>query len=190
MNYQIFPLFFTRISTLLFFLIAIGFNFIGISALISYFIIIGVIFPAIISMRLCLLNESGVALTITEDSQWAIYILGFPAQEQRSALKNIGFFSKERFHHFFLISFLGKFCAQIACIAMLICDYSNGSNLLATLFALVCLLAFASNGAWSLYQAIFHQWQYETLLTNTGSIWYQGFWPASKSKKTLFERLI
>ena len=74
MNYQVFPLIFMRITTLLFFFIAVGLNFLGVSALICYFVLVGVAFPIAISMRLHRLNESGLALTLTENSQWLIYL--------------------------------------------------------------------------------------------------------------------
>ncbi|HHC5224496.1 hypothetical protein M5R23_18625 [Citrobacter freundii] len=100
MNYQIFPLFFMRITALLFFLLAVGLSFIGISSLITYFVLIGIVFPVIVSMHLHRLNEAGTALTLTENTQWMVYIHGFPAQEQRSVLKNPCFFSQARLRQF------------------------------------------------------------------------------------------
>ncbi|MCU6174617.1 hypothetical protein [Citrobacter cronae] len=188
MNYQVFPLFFMRIATLLFFFIAVGFHFLGISALISYFFLVGVAFPVAISMRLHRLNESGLALTLTENSQWITYIHGFPAQEQRSVLKNPCFFSRERLRQFFIAGFTGKLCMQIVCIAILMRDYTNGGNALAALFALIFLIAFATRNISWLYRIITNKWQCEALTTDTGSIWYQGFLP--KGKGTLLSQLV
>jgi hypothetical protein len=112
MNYQIFPLFFMRITALLFFLLAVGLSFIGISSLITYFILIGIVFPVIVSMHLHRLNEAGTALTLTENTQWMVYIHGFPAQEQRSVLKNPCLFSQARLRQFFIYGFSGKLCLQ------------------------------------------------------------------------------
>ena len=100
MNYQVLPLFFMRITTLLFFFIAVGLSFIGVSALICYFILLGIFFPVAIAMRLHQLNESGLTLVLTENSQWTTYIYGFPAQEQRSILKNPCFFLQSGFVSF------------------------------------------------------------------------------------------
>lgn len=69
MNYQVFPLF-TRTITLLFFLIGFAFCLFGISALLTYSIVVGLFFPVGISMRLHRLNETGLALTLTEDTRW------------------------------------------------------------------------------------------------------------------------
>ena len=190
MNYQIFPLFFTRIITLLFFLIAVGLTFIGVSALLSYFFLVGVAFPVVISMRLHRLNESGLALTLTENSQWIIYIHGFPAQEQRSVLKNPCFFSQARLRLFFIASFSCKLCLQIACIAILIYDYTHGGNVAGVLFALVCLLAFTGRCLYWLSRIIGNKWQCETLTTDTGSVWHQGFSPKGEGRETLFSQLI
>lgn len=190
MNYQIFPLFFMRITALLFFLLAVGLSFIGISSLITYFVLIGIVFPVIVSMHLHRLNEAGTALTLTENTQWMVYIHGFPAQEQRSALKNPCFFSQARLRQFFIYGFSGKLCLQIACIAILAHDYANGGNTVAALFVLACLLIFASISTRALYCVATHQWQCETLTTNTGSVWYQGFFPGKEGRETLFSRLV
>ncbi|MDE9617019.1 hypothetical protein [Citrobacter portucalensis] len=190
MNYQVFPLIFMRITTLLFFFIAVGLNFLGVSALICYFVLVGVAFPIAISMRLHRLNESGLALTLTENSQWIIYIHGFPAQEQRSVLKNPCFFSQARLRQFFIISFSCKLCLQVACIGILVCDYNHDGNVAGVLFVLICLLAFAGRSLYWLSGIIGNKWQYETLTTDTGSVWYQGFSPKGEGRETLFSRLI
>ena len=189
MNYQVFPLFFMRVVTLLFFLIAVGLHFVGISALISYFVLVGVLFPVVISMRLHTLSESGQALILSENSQWTIYIHGFPAQEQRSVLKNPCFFSHARLRRFFIASFIGKLCLQIACIAILACDYSHGANTLAAAFTLVCLLIFVGSNAGTLYRVIANQWQCENLTTDTGTVWYQGFMQNGEKKIAMLSRL-
>lgn len=101
MNYQVFPLF-TRTITLLFFLIGFAFCLFGISALLTYSIVVGLFFPVGISMRLHRLNETGLALTLTEDTRWITYIHGFPAKEQRDVIKNPCFGQqKERGNFFF-----------------------------------------------------------------------------------------
>lgn len=189
MNYQVLPLFFMRITTLLFFFIAVGLSFIGVSALICYFILLGIFFPVAIAMRLHQLNESGLTLVLTENSQWTTYIYGFPAQEQRSILKNPCFFSPKRLRQFFIAGFSGKLCIQIGCFVILACDYANGGNAIATLFALICLLLFAGSCVWSLYRVAVNQWHCEDLVTDTGTVWYQGFIGEGGRKITLLKQL-
>ena len=189
MNYQIFPLFFTRVGTLLFFLIAVGLLFFGVSALISYFILVGIVFPVLISMRLHRLNESGLTFVLTETSQWMIYIHGFPAQEQRAVLKNPCFFSPQRLRQFFIAGFSGKLCIQIGCFIILAYDYANDGDAIATLVALVCLLLLTGNCVRSLYRVITNQWRCEDLTTDTGTVWYQGFIHNGGLKVTLLKQL-
>ena len=189
MNYQVFPLLFTRITTLLFFLLALGFSFIGLSALLSYIILIGVAFPIIISMRLHRLNETGVALTLTDNTRWITYIHGFPAQEQRTVLKNPCFFSEARLRQFFLFGFSGKLCLQTLSIFILIRDYTNGANALFSLLVLVILVACISQSIWTLYQLITGKWLSESLTTDSGSTWFQGFLGEGSKRTTLFKQL-
>jgi len=190
MNYQILPLFVTKITTLLFLFIALLLSFFGVSALLCYFILIGIAFPVVISMRLHRLQASGVALTLAEDSQWIIYIYGFPAQEQRSVLKNTCFSSHARLRQFFILGFSGRLCLQIACIAILIQEYINGGNVIATLFALTFLVTLAGKGVHSVYRVIGNHWQCESLTTSTGTIWYQGFISKGQTKEPLLDELV
>ncbi len=176
MNYQVFPLF-TRTITLLFFLIGFAFCLFGISALLTYSIVVGLFFPVGISMRLHRLNETGLALTLTEDTRWITYIHGFPAKEQRDVIKNPCFWSTERTRQFFLRCFASKMILQAACIAIL------------ALLALLFLLYMSGKSAYSFYLLATNQWQCESLTTSGGSIWYQGFLPKKEGKDTLFARL-
>lgn len=189
MNYQVFPLLFMRVTTFIFFLLAIGLHFLGISALIYYFVIVGVAFPVGVSMRLHTLNDSGLALTLTENSQWMTYICGLPAQEQRSVLKNASFYSHARLRQFFIGGFSSKLCTQLGCFVILAYDYAHGGNAIAALFALICLLLFAGSCVWSLYRVIANQWHCEDLTTDTGTVWYQGFIGDGERKVTLLKQL-
>ena len=192
MNYQVFPLF-TRTITLLFFLIGFAFCLFGISALLTYSIVVGLFFPVGISMRLHRLNETGLALTLTEDTRWITYIHGFPAKEQRDVIKNPCFWSTERKRQFFLRCFASKMILQAACIAILACDVlsSEGDAVTAilALLALLFLLYMSGKSAYSFYLLATNQWQCESLTTSGGSIWYQGFLPKKEGKDTLFARL-
>lgn len=165
MNYQVFPLF-TRTITLLFFLIGFAFCLFGISALLTYSIVVGLFFPVGISMRLHRLNETGLALTLTEDTRWITYIHGFPAKEQRDVIKNPCFWSTERTRQFFLRCFASKMILQAACIAILACDVlsSEGDAVTAilALLALLFLLYMSGKSAYSFYLLATNQWQCES----------------------------
>lgn len=189
MNYQVFPLLFTRITTLLLFFLALGLSFIGISSLLSFYIVVGVVFPLIISMRLHRLNETGAALTLTENSQWMTYIHGFPAQEQRSVLKNPCFFSEPRLRQFFIASFSGKLCLQIACLAILAHEAANQANTIVVLLVLMILLVYISKSIWILFRLITGKWLCESLATDSGSVWFQGFLGEGSKKVAMFTLL-
>lgn len=192
MNYQVFPIF-TRITTLLFFLFSFISCFFGISALLTYCVLVGLFFPISISMRLHRLNETGIALTLTENTQWITYIHGFPAQEQRAVLKNPCFWSTERIQQFFIRCFVGKMVLQGSCIAILAYEFQSfkGSevSVILALLALLYLLYMSAKSAHMLYLVATNQWQCESLTTSRGSIWYQGFLPTKEGRDTLFARL-
>lgn len=189
MNYQAFSPFFTRFTSLLLFFVALGLSFYGISALLIYFLLIGIVFPVIISMRLHRLNETGTALSLTENTQWITYIHGFPAQEQRSVLRNPCFFSAERLRQFFIYGFTGKLCLQLACMAILVNDALHGTDKgIPALLVLLFILWRAGNSLWHLSRLIANKWQCETLTTDSGSIWFQGL-TQGEERQTLFTKL-
>lgn len=192
MNYQVFPLF-TRTTTLIVFLLSFIFCFFGISALLTYYVLVGLFFPVGISMRLHRLNEMGSALTLTEDTRWITYIHGFPAQEQREVVKNPCFWSKERTRQFFIRCFAGKIILQGVCIAILACEFLsfNGEGITAilALLALLYLLYMSGKSAYMINLLATNQWQCESLTAPSGSIWYQGFLPTKKGRDTLLTRL-
>ena len=194
MNYQILPLFFSHLSTLLFFLSAIGLTFFGLSAPVAYFILPGLALPVGIAMHVHRLNEMGSALTLTENAWWMTYVYGLPAPEQRAALRNLCFYSTDRIQQFFIRGFAGKLSLQLACVAIHIYDCSalekeplSVALALLVLLFLLCALGKSARTA-SLIAA--GKWQSETLTTNSGSVWYHGVITKGTRRETLFSRLM
>ncbi|OAT24806.1 hypothetical protein M976_04267 [Buttiauxella ferragutiae ATCC 51602] len=195
MNYQIFSPFSNRISTLIAFLLSVALAWFGLSAPLSYFFLLGFIFPIIISMRLHRLNETGTAYTLTENSHWTIYIYGFPTQEQRAVLKNPCFWSSDRIKQFFVRCFVAKTLMQCASIAILAQDFIKPERttpmlVMIALPVLLCLLYAVSKSTYMLYLIMTNKWQCESLVTETGSVWYQGFLETEGVRQPLFSRLL
>ncbi|HFZ1709421.1 TPA: hypothetical protein ACIJWR_002400 [Citrobacter sedlakii] len=194
MNYQIFPFIFTRTAMLFLFVFAVVLTFFNLSALLTYLILVGLFFPIGISMRLHQLNETGVALTLTEKTHNITYIHGLPAHEQRVVIKNPCFWSKKRIQQFYIFSFLGKLILQGFCIAILAREYlltgANAATDIVALLILVYMLSMSGRSAYMLYRIATHRWRCEPLTTSSGSVWYQGFLFEGNNRVTLFERLL
>lgn len=166
----------------------------GISAPVFYVFFIGIIFPVIISMRLHRLSEAGTALMITADLHWTQYIHGFPAQERLQVLKNPCFWSPQRLKAFFISGITGKLIIQCITIAILVLEYapSPEPSMKESLAAIVLMFIVykISRNLWTLYLIAAGKWQCETLMTESGSLWYQGFVKKGKKRVTLFSRLV
>ena len=193
MNYQPFSPFFTRLSHLLLFVVCVGFLFCGLSAPFCYFILSGLFFPIVVSMRLHRLNESGSALTLTENTQWIAYIHGFPAQEQRAVLKNPCFYSVDRLRQFFIRCTVGKIALTLAGLGILAHEFmypkSDPVPLTLACVVLLGLLYAMGKHFYLLYLLINNRWESELLTTRTGSIWYQGFITTKRGREPMFNRL-
>ncbi|EEV5546154.1 TPA: hypothetical protein J4P89_003206 [Escherichia coli] len=194
MNYQLFSPFFTKVIMLLIALLCIVLASFGISAPFFYIVFIGIVFPVAISMRIHRLNETGTALTLTENSHWIVYIHGFPAEEQREVLKNPCFWSTERVKQFFVRGLVGKVILQLASLALLVNEYfrstpGSGQDLLAAGVLFFILFSISKN-FWTMYLLATDKWQCESLTTTSGSLWYQGFLCKGNRRITLFSRLV
>ncbi|OAT34066.1 putative inner membrane protein [Buttiauxella brennerae ATCC 51605] len=194
MNYQIFSPFSNRLSTFFVFVLSIVSAWLGLSAPVSYFFLLGFVFPIIISMRLHRLNETGTAYTLTENTHWTIYLYGFPSQEQRAVLKNPCFWSSDRIKQFFIRSFVAKSLLQCACLTILAQERiklaQNPMLVIIALPVLLCLLYAVGKSLYMLYLIMTDKWQCESLVTETGSVWYQGFMEKDGVREPLFSRLL
>ncbi|MTH44910.1 hypothetical protein [Intestinirhabdus alba] len=194
MNYQILPLFFSHLSTLLFFLSAIGLTFFGLSAPVVYFILLVLVLPIGLSMHLHRLNETGTALTLSENVWWMTYVYGLPAPEQRAMLKNPCFYSTDRIQQFFIRGFAGKISLQLTCIAIHIYECfaleKEPLSIALALLVLLFLLCALGRSAFTASLIVTGKWQSETLTTDSGSVWYQGVITKGTRRETLFSRLV
>ncbi|POP42828.1 hypothetical protein CHU32_10615 [Superficieibacter electus] len=193
MNYSLLSPFFTRVSYLLLFVVFLGLIFYGLSAPFCYFILSALLFPIGVSMRLHRLNEIGSALTLTENTQWMVYIHGFPAQEQRAVLKNPCFYSVNRLRQFFIRCVVGKIMMVLTGMGILAHEFLYPKNEPVPL-ALACivlsgLLYVMGKNLWLLARLINNRWESETLTTSTGSIWYQGFILTKRGREPMFNWL-
>ena len=193
MNYQFSTSAFALPLTLLLIVLSVMLNFIGISAFLVYFLFIKFFFPIAISMRIHRLQEQGLALTLTEESQWITYIHGLPAIEKRAALKNPCFFSPERTRQFFYRSFLAKLCLQIACVVILVSETISSQN---DGILIISLLVFTGLGygcvksAVALYQICQGDMRCDPLETQTGTLWFQCFLPLNDGHTPALSKLL
>ncbi|MFQ9623475.1 MAG: hypothetical protein ACLR17_20275 [Enterobacteriaceae bacterium] len=187
MNYQVSSL--TRTITLLFFLIGFAFCLFGISALLTYSIVVGLFFRRHIHAPASA-QRNGPALTLTEDICWITYIHGFPLRSRETSLRIL--FLVNRKNAAIFRCFASKMILQAACIAILACDVLSSEGdavtailaLLALLFLLICQVKAPIPSICSPRIS-----GSANPTTSGGSIWYQGFLPKKRVKTSLLARL-
>lgn len=145
-------------------------------------------------MRIHLLNESGTALTIKENSEWLVYVHGIPVREQRALLSNPCFHSPERVRQFFLRGFIARLAIQAGCLVMLYQQFQEQpvttlSASIACLSLLVLLYVFGRS-LLALTQLLRGEFHAETITSPTGSIWYQGFFSRGDARSAGLEKLL
>ncbi len=120
MNYQTtaFPLYSPLYILLGVFCLALAFF--GFPAPFLYGLLMGIVFPVLVSMRLHTLSEKGQATLLSEVSNWKVYMQGIPLEEQRSSLKNPCFRTPERLQQFFWRGFIARLLLQLMALALLI----------------------------------------------------------------------
>ncbi|SFT49548.1 hypothetical protein SAMN05192562_101509 [Kosakonia arachidis] len=120
MNYQTtaFPVYSPRYILLGVFCLALAFF--GLSAPFLYVLLMGIVFPVLVSMRLHTLSQHDQATLLREISDWKVYMQGIPLQEQRASLKNPCFHKPERLQQFYWRGFIARFILQLMTLALLI----------------------------------------------------------------------
>lgn len=194
MNYQTSALWFYKPLYLIVTLFAILGTLFGFSAILGYLLLIGLVFPIVVSMRIHRLNESGNALTIKENSEWLVYVQGIPVREQRSILSNPCFVSPQRTRQFFLRGFVVRLAIQVTCLVVLYQQFQATpfETLSASIagVSLLALLYVLSRSLISLRQLIKGQFSMETVTSPMGSVWYQGFFSGGDARKAGLEQLL
>ncbi|WP_159567441.1 hypothetical protein [Budvicia diplopodorum] len=196
MNYQIAPFWFYSGKIILMVFTAIGLSFFGITALIFYGLLIGLVFNIAIPMRLHQLVEKGFVVIPEKLSQWTIYVHGIPVQETRSQLTNPHFAVEEHMRTFFLRSFITKIIAQITVLTVLISQVWKAAptNVWILSIALTAgfWIAVKCISTFIALNAIFRQtWQHMEVVTRNDSVWYcAGFGQGSKQVTALDKLLL
>ncbi|WP_152958533.1 hypothetical protein [Trabulsiella odontotermitis] len=193
MNYQIFPLFINKISHLLIILAATILAYLGYSALVSYLILLKILFPIVICLRLHILSNHGAVQLLSEKSEWMIYIAGFPANEQRLVLNNISFTSPERLRQFYLRGFTLKSIIQLACIIIALNEYAHPiRHLIPKVLALPVipgLIYMLSVSGFTLLKIIRNEWPSVSQSIQFNHNWYQGYLLSRKGTIPMLSRL-
>lgn len=179
MNYQttVFPIYSPRYILLS--IVCLALTFFGLSAPFLYGLLIGLVFPLLVSMRLHTLSQRGQVTLLSEKSHWQVYLQGIPLEEQRSTLKNPCFRTPERLQQFFWRGFLARLILQVVILGLLMqqlreIEWASFAGVAAVVALLLLLLPVRQtlltihdmrNGAWALqrveaadgYQAFFQQ---------------------------------
>lgn len=194
MNYQTSGLWFYKPLYLVLGSLALIATLFGFSSMLGYLLLTGLIFPVLVSMRIHLLNESGSALTIKENSEWMVYVHGLPVREQRSTLSNPCFLSPQRTRQFFLRGFIVRLAIQLTCLVILYQQFlaSPITALSASIagVSLLALLYVSARTLLSLTGLLNGRFLVETVTSPTGSIWYQGFFAHGEQRCTGLEQLL
>ncbi|MBS1204262.1 MAG: hypothetical protein H6R25_1161 [Proteobacteria bacterium] len=179
MNYQTtaFPLYSPRYILLGVFCLALVFF--GLSAPFLYGLLMGIVFPVLVSMRLHTLSQHGQATLLSEISNWKVYMQGIPLEEQRASLKNPCFRTPKRLQQFYWRGFIARLILQLMTLGLLIqqvgeIEWTNYARIAAVAAFILLLLPIYHTlttmrdmraGAWTLqrveaadgYQAFFQQ---------------------------------
>ena len=166
----------------------------GFAAVAGYLLLAGLVFPVVVSMRIHRLNEAGTVLTITENSEWLVYVQGIPVREQRSILKNPCFLSPQRTRQFFLRGFFIRLAIQVLCLVMLYQQFQAQPvtlfNALLAGISLLALLYVFGRSLIALKQLLSGQFTAEEMTSPTGSVWYQGYFVRGNTRHAGLEELI
>jgi len=191
MNYQTTALWFYSPYHLLLVFAVIAATFLSLTAPILYFLVIGLLFPVLVSMRLHILSENGKATLMKEREEWMVYVQGIPVHEKRASLKNPCFPTPERLRQFFMRGFIARAVIQLAAIAMLI-DQARANPLvsyegLAAGTMLVLLLIPLYRTARAIPDVHAGKWALQEIDAATG---YQAYFVDNKQVKTALDRML
>jgi len=191
MNYQTTALWFYSPYHLLLVFAVIAATFFGLTAPILYFLVIGLLFPVLVSMRLHILSENGQATLMKEREGWMVYVQGIPVHEKRASLKNPCFSTPERLRQFFMRGFIARALIQLAAITMLL-DQARANPLmsyegLAAGTMLVLLLIPLYRTACAISEVHAGKWALQEIDAATG---YQAYFVDNKQVKTALDRML
>lgn len=177
MNYQMAPFWFYSGKLVLLVLLAVGLAFVGVTALIFYGLLAGVVMPVVISMRLHQLVEKCLVVIPKDLSRWTVYVHGIPVQETRNTLTNPCFAIAEHLRTFFLRAFIIKLLLQVGALMLLISQLWPFADvwiiLVVGLLVVLWLLAKCIDTGRLLVEVIKQTWVVEQIRSESDSIWYR-----------------
>lgn len=194
MNYQMAPFWFYSGRLVLLVLLAVGLAFFGVTALVFYGLLAGLMIPVVVSMRLHQLAEKSLVVIPKERSQWTIYVHGIPVQETRNTLTNPCFAIADHLRTFFLRAFIIKLLLQVGALMLLISQLWSfadvwiilGIGLLVALW----LLAKGIDTGRSLAAVIKQKWVVDEIRSESDSIWYRAGFGMSEQQTTALGKLL
>ncbi|SUW61803.1 Uncharacterised protein [Buttiauxella agrestis] len=193
MNYQVTSLYFYSFKSLLWATLCCGLNFFGCQAPFLYLMVIGIVFPVLISIRLNTLTEQGAVRSNRETHDWLVFVRGIPVQEKRRHLSNPFFYSAQRATQFFLKGFLLRAALQASIIGWTIFRWPPAQEwwvYAAVLVALLVMLYSLWHTLCNLYALYKDNWEVESFTSPTESQWFRAFFSWGKNRQGALENLL
>ncbi|HGM5489286.1 TPA: hypothetical protein ACKP1B_005559 [Serratia fonticola] len=194
MNYQMAPFWFYSGKLVLLVLLAVGLAFTGITALVFYGLLAGLVMPVAVSMRLHQLAEKSLVVIPKERSQWTVYVHGIPVQETRNTLTNPCFAIAEHLRTFFLRAFISKLLLQVGALMLLISQLWSFVDvwiiLVVGLLVMLWLLAKCIDTGRSLGAVIKQTWIVDEICSASDSIWYRAGFGKPEQQTTALDKLL
>lgn len=167
--------------------------FFGIKAPIFYCVMIGVIWPLLVSLRLHRLKEKGLVLDKSNQAEWLIYINGIPVRETRNELANPCFAIEKDIKTFFLRAISIKLVLQLSAVVMLIQQILLLDDywLIAVGIIVGLILAYRCYMSIQVLQNIIKKtWLVESVITEAVSQWYRGYFTEGSRKIPALDLLL
>lgn len=194
MNYQMAPFWFYSGRLVLLVLLAVGLAFFGVTALVFYGLLAGLVMPVVVSMRLHQLAEKSLVVIPKERSQWTVYVHGIPVQETRNTLTNPCFAIAEHLRTFFLRAFICKLLLQVAALMLLISQLWTLTDvwiiLVVGLLVALWLLVKCIDTGKSLAAVIKQTWAVDEIRNESDSIWYRAGFGMPGQQTTALDKLL
>lgn len=193
MNYQVTSFYFYSFKAFLWACFCLALIFFGSSAPFLFLLVIGLVFPVLVSIRLHTLTEQGAVLSSSQTHEWMVYVQGIPVQETRRHLSNPFFYSKQRASQFFLKAFLFRAAIQIAIIGLMLFQwpsYEEFFSYAGVVLAFLVLLYSLMHTLYNLNAVYKDSWQVESFTAPSESQWFQAFFTWRKRRQGALESLL
>jgi predicted DNA-binding transcriptional regulator len=193
MNYQMTSIYFYSFKAMLWAAFCLTISFFGSPAPFLFLLILGIVFPVVISVRLHTLTEQGAVLNNSQAEEWLVFVNGIPVQETRRPLSNPFFYSTQRATQFFRRAFLMRAVIQALIIGWMLVTWPpyemfiiSAGMILALLIMLYSLIHTLSN----LQMLNKNHWEIASLKAPGESEWFQAFFTWRKRRQGALESLL